>query len=617
MDCSSITLLVFTDTNDVDLLISTTTTTTTTNTTNTSKILSSASAVTATSTNTTETPLLIGSRLDEFVSNDASGSYGVDLQLIGFDADDAVQSINASGRPQTFDDYLDLSVQEMLQKATTGQPEDGPKSEVLDSQVAENASPIAADDIAVVVPSRGVTPISRDITDRDIVVREYHDVEYRLEKSCASSIPAKKEADFEDFNDFQFVPAAAPTALPTSPVMAAISASRPVIGRSPTEELEKTIPEPSGVKLDISSTAAESSIDIPDEDEFSDFQAAIPSTIPVVPPINRTVTNVQNNRSTTSSPVMLLSPAILLPQQTNTAMEKDTANMRKTASAGSINWPDPGIDPDELARFEAAFAKPVPTTTVVPSFTGTPSVATSQQPTASATNKAPATEEDEWTDFISSKPVATNDANTVQPLVTSAATGAQEEWTDFISSSATVSAGDFTSYNRLSSSQNSFNYPRAASKASQSSTFSWAANQTPQLPPPQFSSWNSNSLYYNPMSSLPLANQQQSSQYLPHQQQQQQQQQLQSFYNRHSDIPAMAFAGGAGYSGTPKVPTIPTHHHAPLGPQQLPPPPVQLLPELSFITPNVTGHSAGTPGAKSTTHSFLSNVISSNNFTKK
>uniref|UniRef100_A0A182NG73 Clathrin_bdg domain-containing protein n=1 Tax=Anopheles dirus TaxID=7168 RepID=A0A182NG73_9DIPT len=607
-------------------------------------------------------------------------------------------------------------VQEMLQKATAGQSEDGPKSEVLDSQVTENASPTVADDIAVVAssfvpkpavsthpaededvgsldftagssssssnvqysaalqpapheqqfqqqqvepppshhyvsthqqpqqqqqpqsmsissspnsvpvvrtiklpethiftPSRGVTPISRDITDRDIVVREYHDVEYSLEKSAASVVAAKKELDVEDFNDFQSVPASGPSALPTSASVASIVSSRPVIGRSPTEELERAGLEPDIAHSNNGAAVMGSNFDVPEDDEFSDFQTAIPPPIPVVPPINRAVTNVQNNRSNTSSPVMLLSPAILLPQQTNTSIVKESANMRKTASAGSINWPDPGIDPDELARFEAAFAKPAVSAAAVPSLPAAPNLAASQHTASSAPNKAAAVEEDEWTDFISSKPVADNEGTTVQPAP-SASMGGQEEWTDFISNSATVTAGGFTSHNRLSSSQNSFNYPRAASKASHSSissstTTSWTANQPAQLPPPQFSSWNSNSLYYNPMSALPLANQQQSSQYLPHQQQQQ------NFYHRHSDIPAMAFAGGAGFSGTPKVPTNPPHHHAPMGQQQ---PPMQLLPELSFITPNVTtGHSAGTAGAKPTTHSFLSNVISSNNFTKK
>uniref|UniRef100_A0A182SVH6 Aftiphilin clathrin-binding box domain-containing protein n=1 Tax=Anopheles maculatus TaxID=74869 RepID=A0A182SVH6_9DIPT len=320
---------------------------------------------------------------------------------------------------------------------------------------------------------------------------------------------------------------------------------------------------------------------------------------------------------------MLLSPAILLPQQANTTMDKESPNARHNAgSTGSINWPDPGIDPDELARFEAAFAKPsVPT-----SVAGASTVASNQSlPIAP---KASAIEEDEWTDFISSKPVPATEA-IIQSSASSLSSatvaarpgneaGPQEEWTDFISSTAGTTDG-YTSHNRLSSSQNNFNYPRAspATSATKASNSSWSNQQ--QLPPPQFSSWNSNSLYYNPMSSLPLTNQQHLSQYGAHQQQQQHQQQ---FYNR-TEMPAMVFSGGAGYSGSPKVPTNPQHHHAPMpgtGMQSMmmgQQPPMQLLPELSFITPNSTGHGAGTAGTKSTTHSFLSNVISSNSFTKK
>uniref|UniRef100_A0A182SZ84 Uncharacterized protein n=1 Tax=Anopheles maculatus TaxID=74869 RepID=A0A182SZ84_9DIPT len=287
----------------------------------------------------------------------------------------------------------------MLQKAVTGQPEDGTKGEVLDPQVAENASAIAADDIAVKLssfvvnpaaassqpdeyedisaldftassgtmvpqtahheqlpqleeqfdsappphhyvsshqqqqqqqqpmsipsssansvpvmrtiklpethiftPSRGVTPISRDITDRDIVVREYHDVEYSLERSASTLTAAsKKEADFDEFNDFQSVSSVPPVAPDTAAaIISSIDSVRPVIGRSPTEELEKRRQEPIGQSN--SGIAVESIDNDDDDDEFSDFQAAIPPVSAVPPPINKPVSNIQNNRSNTSSP---------------------------------------------------------------------------------------------------------------------------------------------------------------------------------------------------------------------------------------------------------------------------------------------------------------------------
>uniref|UniRef100_A0A182W2K1 Clathrin_bdg domain-containing protein n=1 Tax=Anopheles minimus TaxID=112268 RepID=A0A182W2K1_9DIPT len=592
-------------------------------------------------------------------------------------------------------------VQEMLQKAVTGQSEDGTKSEILDPQVAENTSPTVADDIAVKMssfaanpkavsqpedyedfgsldftagssnaqysgapptvhheqqveeqpepapahhyvsthqqqqpmsissspnsvpvvrtiklpethiftPSRGVTPISRDITDRDIVVREYHDVEYSLERPAASSISSKKEPEFDEFNEFQSVSAVLPN---KSSAISSFDSVRPVIGRSPTEEVEKRRQE---LTIGQTNSAPERFDNDVDDDEFSDFQAAVPS-MSAVPPVNRPVSNVQNNRSNTSSPVMLLSPAILLPQQANTTKEKESPNVRKIASSGSINWPDPGIDPDELARFEAAFAKPPSASASV--VVGVPNAANNQ-----SAPKAPAVEEDEWSDFISSKPATETTAKSFTASLPSGGATCpgsepetQEEWTDFISSTAGT-VGGYTSHNRLSSSQNNFNYPRAppapavaGGSGTKSSNMAWS-NQ-PQLPPPQFSSWNSNSLYYNPMSSLPLTNQQHPSQYVPHQQHQQQQQ---PFYNR-SEMPPRVFAGGAGYGGSPKVPTNPQNSGMTsmmMGQQQ----PMQLLPELSFITPNVGGHGGAPSGTKPATHSFLSNVISSNSFTKK
>uniref|UniRef100_A0A8W7Q2U2 Aftiphilin clathrin-binding box domain-containing protein n=1 Tax=Anopheles coluzzii TaxID=1518534 RepID=A0A8W7Q2U2_ANOCL len=524
-----------------------------------------------------------------------------DMQpLIGFDDD-----VRSRDRPQTFDDYLDLS----LCKHSGRSSQEG-RRQIGVLRVQPNIYPCWSRSVySHRVLNRGVTPISRDITDRDIVVREYHDVEYSLEKPTASSMGGsssgmRKECEFDEFNDFQSVPVAVPS----------------------------VFPETVAISEQWQQTAADLTIDDGDEDdEFSDFQAAVPPMVPTAaqPPVNKPISSVQSNRSVTSSPVMLLSPAILLPQQANTTMEKESANARQAAS---INWPDPGVDPDELARFEAAFAKPNASVAVAPPA---PTVASSNQSVPSGPKPPAAVEEDEWTDFISSKPAAGSDMRQQQAASLPAGPGpavvsetqatTQEEWTDFMSSSTTTAGSGYPPQSRLSSSQNNFNYPRtspavvggAATKGAGSSSSSWA-NQ-PQLPPPQFSSWNSNSLYYNPMASLPLTNQQQTSQYrLPPQQ----------YYNR-TDMPAMVYAGGAGYSGSPKVPTNPQqqhhHHHQQhsgmpttmmMGQQQQPP--MQLLPELSFITPNATGHgSAGTPGTKPATHSFLSNVISSNSFTKK
>ncbi|KFB46840.1 hypothetical protein ZHAS_00014843 [Anopheles sinensis] len=627
-------------------------------------------------------------------------------------------------------------VQEMLQKATTGQPADGPKGEILDPEIPEDTGATAADDIAVMgavpasavpppsshldddddvrsldftanvataaaatanaasatagssnvqysatlphanqepvvvgpvqpqhypsppplqqpmsistspnnvplvrtiklqethifTPSRGGTPVSRDITDRDIVVREYHDVEYSLDKPSAASTSAgvRKEPDFDEFNDFQSVPVSVPPSAIPGPMAA--SYARPVIGHSPTEELEdRSVTAPNGGNRNGAEDPTAS-----EDDDFTEFQAAtippptpMPTSVGASQPVNKPVSNVQqHNRSNTSSPVMLLSPAILLPQQASTpAGSKEAQHSRSgpQSMSSQINWPEPGIDPDEMARFEAAFAKPASSkapsaasATGVPKTDSNQSVATNSKPIASA-------EEDEWTDFISSKPVqtavppkasATTNQQKDTPSATPSSSGAQEEWTDFISSTPTPAG--FASHNRLSSSQNNFNYSRPPAGGAGGVKAAFSSWNQPQLPPPQFSSWNSNSLYYNPMSSLAAATGQQQS--LPYHQQYAPQQQ---FYGRPDNNNA-----GGGASRVPMHPAHHNHHHhayhqhhqaAGVGvlPQQ---PPMHLLPELSFITPNAGTGPTGSASAKPATHSFLSNVISSNSFTKK
>lgn len=199
------------------------------------------------------------------------------------------------------------------------------------------------------------------------------------------------------------------------------------------------------------------------DDEFSDFQAAAPAAVPA--PVNKPLSQVQEqqpSRSATSSP-LLLSPSILLPQQAKPAQSSFNSN-RIT----QINWPDPGIDPDELARFEAAF--PTPKVSTVPTISSNHSSPKHSQPAPAAAD------DDEWTDFVYSKPAPEKPSPT-----NSKASSQQEEWTDFIYSAPQPPS--------LSSSQNKFNFQNSFSSGPRFS--SWNA---PQLPPPQFNSWNSTSI---------------------------------------------------------------------------------------------------------------------------
>uniref|UniRef100_A0A2M3ZP21 Putative secreted peptide n=1 Tax=Anopheles braziliensis TaxID=58242 RepID=A0A2M3ZP21_9DIPT len=193
------------------------------------------------------------------------------------------------------------------------------------------------------------------------------------------------------------------------------------------------------------------------------------------------------------------------------------------------------------------------------------------------------------------------------------AAAAQEEWTDFISSTPSAGTGSTSQGARLSSSHNHFNYSRPSAAKPLNS---WSQ---PQLPPPQFNSWNSNSLYYNPMSSLSMQSPQHprpSPAATPN-----------SHYaagppvNLAYQQQALAAAVPGGY---PQLASV--RYGNP--PQQQMVPAVNLLPELSFITPHSSGGVGGRMGGNggppsqhtkpaATAHSFLSNVISSNSFAKK
>lgn len=211
------------------------------------------------------------------------------------------------------------------------------------------------------------------------------------------------------------------------------------------------------------------------DDEFSDFQAAVPAAAPQV--VNKPLNQVQEqtNRSATSSP-LLLSPSILLPQQAKPGQSFNSNRITQ------INWPDPGIDADELARFEAAF--PTPKVSSIPTISSNHSSPKHSQSATSSTAAAAQADDDEWTDFVYSKPAPEKPS----PNHTSKSSSQQqEEWTDFIYS--TPSSQPLQS---LSSSQNKFNFQNSFASGPKFS--SW---NSPQLPPPQFNSWNSSSVTSN------------------------------------------------------------------------------------------------------------------------
>ncbi|XP_058467700.1 uncharacterized protein LOC131440442 isoform X1 [Malaya genurostris] len=589
---------------------------------------------------------------------------------------------------QSFDDYLDLSVQEILQESTgTYQPnKDESTSEVLDQKISKNSSASTANEVApeistastiatavlpsdyneyvssnqlesipativhasvtsspfvsspvqastsslcssplataanvvrtiklpethIFTPNKCVSPVSRDSTDRatdtyceppgdtqfetipskGIVVREYHDVEYSLDKNSRKKYeetePPARNDELDDFHEFQSVgsvvvannikfeqtgdqrvPESRRTHLDVGSEFNFVDRkeltnnySKPVFGTSPTEELDRM------------------------DDEFSDFQAAVPVTEGGRTVVNKPIANVANEqpRSNTSSPI-LLSPSILLPQQ---AKRNEPVEVNRGAQ---INWPEPGINSEELVRLEAAFSAPK---VVVPANSSS-SCSPKHAQNAVTTN---AVDDEEWTDFVYSKP-ATNEKSSLKDTKPANSTlnnsnNQQEEWTDFIYSTPSTQ--------NLSSSQNNFNYLNSFGTSKMTGPKFNAWNQ-PQLPPPQFTSWNSNNYYYNVHSnSASFAKSTVPTQKVPTFPAHTQAQHISVANNNHQQAPiGTNISSQLQRSGTSSVTGI------------------QRLPELSFITPN-TPAGGNASGVKTLTHSFLSNVISSNNFTKK
>jgi hypothetical protein len=264
--------------------------------------------------------------------------------------------------------------------------------------------------------------------DNKIVVKEYHDVEYRLDSPKPQSPeatcwpePAAPKLNVDDiFGGFLTAKVAALPPVTVSPIHEPVRKSdkdfkKPIIGLSPTED---------------QSAVAE-------EDEFSDFQtAAVPpqSTFPSydtwlrnsqtttpthhnIPTVDAAAPPPQFNHSTVTNQILLLPTKLERTQESNaSALSSEVLGdnmgwsdqLSKQTSAANINWPEPGVDANEMARFEAAFPK---------MSTPAPSAVPMKQTTE---------EDDEWSDFVSHK-------NTPAAPQKPALSSVDDEWSDFVS----------------------------------------------------------------------------------------------------------------------------------------------------------------------------------------
>lgn len=204
--------------------------------------------------------------------------------------------------------------------------------------------------------------------------------------------------------------------------------SKPILGTSPTP--------PEIIKDEF-------------DDEFTDFQSVTPAPAPA---------QVQNGFKENSilppsinpSPPKTLVPNILVPEN------KKIMTIEPILAPSKINWPDPGVDMDEIARIEAAF-----------SHKTIPDVKPVQK---SATD-------DDWSDFVSVKNPIPKIQNPIEikPIVTTNPPKEDDDdWSDFVSSTP-------NQWNNSSQLQSGPNFS------------SW------NMPPPQFNSWNNTNLFQTPI----------------------------------------------------------------------------------------------------------------------
>uniref|UniRef100_U5ER97 Putative aftiphilin n=1 Tax=Corethrella appendiculata TaxID=1370023 RepID=U5ER97_9DIPT len=411
--------------------------------------------------------------------------------------------------------------------------------------------------------------------DKNIINKEYRDIEYSLDKCKQQQLETKtipvdnyfvasnnNNNNLDEFSDFQSVPIDNEKEQQQTNHVFNITSnnfqqnhhkdtiwpdivdnkkdqsdkylkySKPIIGRSPTEELD--------------------TVEVDEDEEFTDFQAATTTPAPT------TSTTKQSNE-----PILRPSP-IIMPEKINMNTPK-------------IDWPDPGIDPDEIARIEAAFPKCKVKSNNKDS--GNSSANTSNNTSNTSDNL----DDDEWNDFVSSEPSVKNISQSikpspiinVKPLIPSStsqtvtkSTLVDDEWTDFISNVSNPSS-NFTPTSQQTNNLK-LNHFNTTPKFS-----SW--NQPTQLPPPQFNSWNNSNLYYQNTNQL---------------------------YQQQQHVPTTT----SQYTN---------NNHKIKSPQHQQIPNISLIPDLGFIGPVSSSSSSSSTLSNTTTNnktlshsSFLNNMMS-------
>lgn len=321
------------------------------------------------------------------------------------------------------------------------------------------------------------------IIKENVVKKEYRDIEYDPNKLT------KTTSDVDEFSDFQSVAHTSPIDTFSSilqPVKTPLNVTIdwPNAGTGSNDMLEdftsyaprNEIIQPTAIdpvsresndklystfnKPTIGVSPSERMFDnqqqtiSPNDDDFSDFQSTKTVGIGYIPQISaisdiistcQETSKASDNNSQDSSlcsqnnhviqPSVALNPTnILVPQ----VASQPLPTLDSIIDKPQIDWPDPGISDDLLARIEAIFPQPKST---APSSSNEMN---ENKPTVANSN-----DEDEWSDFVSVAQPQLPITHILSQNLHKHQNNDEDDWTDFVSSSQNnySSGPNFTAWN--------------------------------------------------------------------------------------------------------------------------------------------------------------------------
>lgn len=133
-----------------------------------------------------------------------------------------------------------------------------------------------------------------------------------------------------------------------------------------------------------------------------------------------------------TTPTPVLPAALLVPLPSSGCLVPEVTPSNSIVSGVRIEWPDPGIDPDEMARIDALFPQPK----TVAATNNQSITAPNPSPTKNA-NRSAADADDEWTDFVSVSQPQLPITNILSQSLQKQQND-DDDWSDFVSSTGPV-----------------------------------------------------------------------------------------------------------------------------------------------------------------------------------